>query len=63
MQDNLSGRSDLSAANEFIKTALMVEFQRDEPVITPCNEDENLHLSVDVVVGIDDEDPKDIIEW
>ncbi len=56
-------RSDLSAAEELIRTALMVEFQRDEPVITPCTDGENLHLSVEIVVGIDDEDPEDIIEW
>lgn len=55
-------RSDLSAAEELIRTALMVEFQRDEPVITPCTDGENLHLSVEIVVGIDDEDPEDIIE-
>ena len=63
MNDNLSGRSDLSAANELIKTALMVEFHREDPVITPCTDGENLHLSVEIVVGIDDEDPEDIIEW
>lgn len=63
MPDNFYGHSDLSAANELIKTALMVGFQRDEPVITPCTDGENLHLSVDIMVGIDDEDPEDIIEW
>lgn len=41
----------------------MVEFQRKDPVITPCTGGENLHLSVEILVGIDDEDPEDIIEW
>lgn len=40
----------------------MVEFQREEPVITPYTDGENLQFSADIVVGLYHEHPENIIE-